>query len=147
MKVILVKDHEKLGEEGSIVEVASGYARNYLLPRKLAYPATEHHIAQLQQARDKKQRQEEKKILKAQALAEKLGQASCTIAVAAGEGDTLYGSVTASTIAEALSREGFEVDKHQIRLEAPIKKLGIYTVTVSSAPEIFAQVKIWVVKE
>ncbi len=147
MKVILIKDYEKLGEEGAIINVASGYARNFLLPRKLAYPATEYHVKLLEQAREKQRRQEERKILKARALAEKLGEVSCTITVAAGEGDTLYGSVTSSTIAEALGREGFEIEKHQVQLEAPIKKLGIYSVTVSPAPDISAQVKIWVVKE
>ena len=85
--------------------------------------------------------------MKARELAGKLGDASCTITVAAGEGDTLYGSVTTATIAEALNREGFEIDKRQIHLEAPIKKLGIYSVTVSPAPDVSAQVKIWVVKD
>ncbi|MDP8214123.1 MAG: 50S ribosomal protein L9 [Candidatus Euphemobacter frigidus] len=146
MKVILIEDHIKLGEEGTIVDVASGYARNFLLPKKLAYPATEYHIKLLEQAREKKRRREEKKIMKARELAGKLGDASCTITVAAGEGDTLYGSVTTATIAEALNQEGFEIDKRQIHLEAPIKKLGIYSITVSPAPDISAQVKIWVVK-
>jgi len=147
MKVILVKDHVQLGEEGTITDVAPGYARNYLLPRKLAYPATEHHIALLARARDKKKRQEEKSALQARELAGRLAELSCTLAVAAGEGDTLYGSVTSSTIAEALAREGFEVDKHQIKLEAPIKKLGIYSIPISLAPDVSAQIKLWVVKE
>ena len=132
MKVILTKDHPTLGEEGTILEVAPGYGRNFLLPRGLAYPATEHHIALLEQARE---------------MATRMNEASCTITVAAGEGDTLYGSVTAAMIAEALVREGFAVEKDQVELEAPIKKLGIYTIPVSPGPEITAQIKVWVVKE
>ncbi len=147
MKVILTKDHPTLGEEGTILEVADGYGRNYLLPRDLAYPATEHHIALFEQALKKKQRLEEQKLVKARELATRMNEASCTITVAAGEGDTLYGSVTAAMIAEALIREGFEIDKHQVELEEPIKKLGIYTVPVSPCPEITAQVKVWVVKD
>ena len=147
MKVILIKDHAQLGEEGAILDVAPGYARNYLLPRKLAYPATEHHISLLEQAREKKKREQEKEVVKARKLAERLAEASCTIAVAAGEGDTLYGSVTCATIAEVLSRDGFEVDKAQINLEAPIKKLGIYSIPVLLTPDVSAQVKVWVVKE
>ncbi len=147
MKVILTKDHPTLGEEGTILEVADGYGRNFLLPRKLAYPATEHHIALFEQTLKKKKRLEEQRLVKARELATRMNEASCTLTVAAGEGDTLYGSVTAAMIAEALTGEGFPIDKNQVELEAPIKKLGIYTVAVRPGPEITAQVKVWVVKE
>lgn len=147
MKVILSKDHPELGGEGAVVEVAPGYARNFLLPQKLALPATEHHVRLFQSAQEKKRRQEERKAREAEELARKLSGVSCTIAVAAGDGDQLFGSVTAADIAEAIARENFMIDKRQIRLEAPIKKLGIYTVTVEVAPEVTAQVKVWVVKE
>lgn len=147
MKVILIKDHPTLGEEGTIIEVADGYGRNFLLPRGLAYPATDHHIALLEQTREKKRRQEEGRLVKAREMANRMNETSCTITVAAGEGDTLYGSVTAAMIAEALAGEGFEVDKDQVGLETPIKKLGIYTIPVSPAPDVTAQVKVWVVKE
>ena len=147
MKVILTKDHPTLGEEGTILEVAPGYGRNFLLPRGLAYPATGHHIALIEQAREKKKRREEERLVKAREMATRMNEASCTITVAAGEGDTLYGSVTAAMIAEALVREGFAVEKDQVELEAPIKKLGIYTIPVSPGPEITAQIKVWVVKE
>ena len=147
MKVILIKDHPTLGEEGAILEVADGYGRNYLLPRGLAYPATKHHISLLEQTREKKRRLEEACLVKAREMANRMNEASCTITVAAGEGDTLYGSVTAAMIAEALAEEGFAVDKSQVGLETPIKKLGIYTISVSPAPDITAQIKVWVVKE
>ncbi len=147
MKVILLKDHEQLGEEGAIIDVAPGYARNFLLPKKIACTATDHHILEFNLARDKKLRLKEKETVKARHLAEKLGETSCTITVAAGEGDTLYGSVTSATIAEALNRDGFKIDKSQIQLEDHIKKLGIYSVTVALEEDISAQVKIWIVKE
>lgn len=147
MKVILTKDHPTLGEEGTILEVADGYGRNFLLPRGLAYPATDHHIELFEQSKKKKTRLEEHRLVKARELATRMNEASCTITVAAGEGDTLYGSVTAAMIAEALNREGFEIAKNQVELEEPIKKLGIYTVAVCPGPGITAQVKVWVVKD
>ncbi len=147
MKVILTKDHPTLGEEGTILEIADGYGRNFLLPRGLAYPATKHHIALMEQTREKKQRLNEQHLIKARELATRMNETSCTITVAAGEGDTLYGSVTATMIAEALAGEGFKIDKDQIELEAPIKKLGIYTVPICPAPDITARIKVWVVKE
>ncbi len=147
MKVILLKDHEQLGEEGTIIDVAPGYARNFLFPKKLGALATDHHILEFNLTRDKKLRLKEKETIKARALADKLGDTSCTITVAAGEGDTLYGSVTAATIAEALNRDGFQIDKSQIELEDHIKKLGIYSITVNTEEGISAQVKIWIVKE
>ena len=147
MKVILLKDHEQLGEEGTIIDVAPGYARNFLFPKKLGALATDHHILEFNLTRDKKLRLKEKETIKARALADKLGDTSCTITVAAGEGDTLYGSVTAATIAEALNRDGFQIDKSQIELEDHIKKLGIYSVTVNTEEGISAQIKIWIVKE
>ena len=147
MKVILTKEHSKLGAEGTVVDVAPGYARNFLLPRKLALPATDHHVKLFQAAQEKKKRREERRVRQAEELARRLNGVSCTIAVAAGEEDKLFGSVTAADISEALGRENFVIDKRQIRLEEPIKKLGIYTVTIEVAPEITAQAKVWVVKE
>lgn len=147
MKVILLKDNDQLGEEGTIVDVAPGYARNYLFPKGLAKTASKQHILEFNLAQDKKYRLKEKKISQARELAEKLIETSCTITVAAGEGDTLYGSVTAATIAEALNRDGFQIDKSQIQLEDHIKKLGIYSVPVKTADEVISNVKIWIVKE
>lgn len=146
-KVILTKDHPRLGAQGTVVEVAPGYARNFLLPQRLALPATEHHIKLFEEAREKEKRQEEKKLRAAQELARKLSGISCTIAVAAGDEDKLFGSVSAADIAEALAREGFTLEKRQIMLPEPIRKLGIYSVSVVITPEVTSQVKVWVVKE
>ncbi len=147
MKVILTKEHSNLGAEGMVVDVAPGYARNFLIPRKLALLATDHHLRLFQSSQEKKKRREERKVRQAEELANRLSGVSCTIAVAAGEEDRLFGSVTTADISEALGRENFVIDKRQVRLEEPIKKLGIYTVTIEIAPEVTAQAKVWVVKE
>jgi len=146
MKVILIQDHAQLGSEGEVVTLAPGYARNYLFPRGIALPATEHQIRKFRLAQEKKKRELEKQARASQEMARRLSAASCTITVAAGEEDKLFGSVTAADISEALAKEGFPVDRKQIELDEPIKKLGIYSVAVKVTPEITAQVKVWVVK-
>lgn len=147
MKVILTKDHPKLGGEGTIVEVAPGHARNYLLPRKLALLSTKHNI-QVSEIARAKQEKATRRLAEAQAkLGKKLAELSCTITVAAGDEDQLFGSVTAAEVAEAIAREGIQIDKKKIRMEEPIKKLGIYSIEVRVAPEVVVPVKVWVVKE
>ena len=147
MKVILTKDHPKLGKEGTIVEVATGHARNYLLPRELALPSTKHNIRVSEIARAKKEKAAHR-LEEAQAeLGKKLAEISCTITVAAGDEDQLFGSVTAAEVSESIAREGIEIDKKKIRMEEPIKKLGIYSIEVRVAPEVVVPVKVWVVKE
>jgi len=146
-KLILIKDHPELGAEGDLVEVADGYARNYLLPRSIALPATEHHIRMYRLAKEKQQRQQEKEIRRAEELGRRLSATSCTIAAAAGDEDRLFGSVSAADIAAALTQEGISLDRHQIKLEEPIKKLGIYSVPVKVADGVECEVKVWVVKE
>lgn len=147
MKIILIKDHPQLGAEGSIAEVSAGYARNYLIPRQIALPATEHHVRMHQIALDKKKKQAAKEVASAQDLAKTLSGISCTITAAAGEEDKLYGSVTSADIAEALAKEGYKLDKKHIDLAEPIKKLGIYPIGVTLLPSVTAQIKVWVVKE
>jgi large subunit ribosomal protein L9 len=147
MKVILVKDHPRLGLGGAVLEVADGYARNYLLPQGWAHPATAQHIRHFQQQQEKQKQLEAKRLEVSRRLAEKLKGVSITIAAAAGEEDRLYGSVTAADVAEALKREGFEIDKKQVKLEEPIKRLGIYTLEVQLGPEARVDVKVWIVKE
>ena len=147
MKIILIKDHPQLGTEGALSDVAAGYARNYLIPRKIALPATEHHVRMHQLSLEKKKRQVARDFSAAQELAKTLSGVSCTITAAAGDEDKLYGSVTAGDIAEALGKEGFKLDKKRIDLPEPIKKLGIYSVSVTLLPEVTVQIKVWVVKE
>ncbi len=147
MEIILRQDYEGLGAAGKIVKVKDGFGRNYLIPKGVAYIATEankkRHEADLKQqgmrlARDKKAAEE---------LAEKLKNVSCTITVQVGEEDKLFGSVTSLNIAESLLSQGFEIDKRKILLEEPIKSLGIYSVPVKLHTEVEGTVKVWVVKE
>lgn len=130
MKVILTRDIEPLGKSGELKEVAEGYARNYLLPRKLAVPATggayrawEHDIASRE---DKRRREREE----AEVAAQRISSTTLTMGVKVGEGGKLYGSITAKDIADALGRRGIVVDRHKIDLEEPLKMLGTYKVAV-----------------
>lgn len=147
MELLLLKDIEKLGKEGEIVKVADGYARNYLIPKKLGIAATRG-------ATDIQKSLHRKRIARAQAeldasreLATTIEALSCTISAKVGEEEKLFGSVTASDVADALRKEGIELDKKKIILDAPIKALGIYSVKVRLHPEVEATLKLWVVKE
>lgn len=147
MEVILTKDVEKLGKVGSVVKVKDGFARNLLLPRKLAIPLTAANLKKLEQEKEKLiQRLEEKKqaIL---ALKERLDKLSLTIQAAAQDEKGLYGSVTSQDISTALRDEGMEIEKNLIVLDEPIKSLGIYEIPIKLHPEIQAKVKVWIVKK
>jgi large subunit ribosomal protein L9 len=147
MKIILMEDHPRLGKTGSVVEVAAGYARNYMLPRGKALPNTEHNRRLMEGVKTKRLAEEARRHEAALELAAKLSGVSLTITMAAGEEDKLFGSVTSGDIAEALAAEGYEFDRKQVVLEEPIKKLGIFPVPVKLSPEVTAEVKLWVVKE
>jgi len=147
MKLILLEKVQSLGDEGNIVEVADGYARNYLLPRKKAVPATDSNMIVIEKIKKRREQMMKDEVQQVRELAEKIEHISCTIPVQAGEDDRLYGSVTSADIAAALHQEGIEVDKRKIVLEEPIKKLGIYTVDIHIYPEVSARLKVWVVKE
>ncbi len=147
MKILLREEYKGLGNAGEVVSVKDGYARNYLIPRGIAYPETpaylkryENEVKQqtLRLSRDRK---------KAEDMAKALENVSCTITVNVGEEDRLFGSVTSQNISEVLSGQGYEVDKRKIILEEPIKSLGIYSVPIKLHPEVEATVKVWVVKE
>jgi large subunit ribosomal protein L9 len=147
MNILLLKDVEKVGKEGEIVSVADGFARNYLIPKKMAVLATKgaHDIQRSLQRRRIQRAQAE--LDECRQLAEKIANASCTISAKVGEDEKLFGSVTATDIAEALRKEGLDIDKKKIILETPIKNLGIYPVNVRLHPEIEATLKLWVIKE
>ena len=147
MKVILKSDVDRLGKNGDVVTVAAGYARNFLLPRGLALEASKKNMELVEILQKKEQKAQVKKKEEAEALAGKLEQVSLTVNKQAGENDKLFGAVTAMEIAEALEKEGLEVDKRKIVLEEPIKALGIYSVPVKLHAEVTAKVKLWVVKE
>lgn len=146
MQVILKKDIEKLGMAGALVEVSNGYGRNYLIPRGLAVEATAKNIKALEHERRLIENKKKKDERDAEAFAKRISETSVTITMQAGEEDKLFGSVTAIDIAEALSKEGISMDKRDILLEEPIRRLGIYSVNVKVRPEVTAELKVWVVK-
>jgi len=146
MQVLLLKDVHGLGHAGEIKKVTDGYARNFLIPRKLATVATDVAIKQAEQHRQAVSRQQIKVLTEAQAFAQVLDGVSLSFKARAGEGDKLYGSITNAHIAEALAEKvGREVDKRKIDLEEPIKEIGTHAVTIRLAPE--AEAKIIVVVE
>jgi len=147
MKVILLQDIPKLGKDGDVVEVADGYARNFLIPKGLAEVATLQRIAIIANRMEKERKLREKQEQEARILAEKLEHTSCTIPVKAGEEDKLFGAVTVQDIADTLAKEGLYVDKKKIALEEPIKKLGVYNIPIKVSPDITVSFKLWVVKE
>lgn len=147
MKVILKDDLEKLGRCGAVVEVKDGYGRNYLFPRNLAIPATKGNLKSIHQIKRQKEIRDLKKKRHEEKLKHQLEKISCTAEVMVGEEDRLFGSVTSQTIAELLKEKGFDIDRHKIILETPIKALGVYTVPVKISGDIVASLKVWVVKK
>lgn len=147
MEIILTEDVKGLGNRGDIIKVKDGYARNYLFPKKLAIPATENNKRMLEEENIIRARRDEKMKQSVQAVAEKMQGLSCTIVVQAGEEDKLYGSVGTHEIAKAVNEQGFEIDHKQVVLEEPIKKLGVYTVSVKLHRDVDVPIKVWVVKE
>jgi large subunit ribosomal protein L9 len=141
MKVILLADVKNLGKKGELVNVAEGYARNYLIPRKLAQAATEGNIKQLEQEREALERKKARELNQARELSQKLSKTQVTLKVKAGEQGKLFGSITTKDIAEAIkSQLKVDVDKRKIELDEPIKSLGDYEVTIKLAPEVESKV-------
>ncbi len=146
MEVILRQDVKGLGTTGDVVNVAGGYARNFLIPRGLAYPATESARKQVEL---EKKRQEKKKLRELEDLkkvAEEIESISCTVTVQANEEGRLYASVTPQMIAEAMKNEGVDIPASAIEIEEPIKELGVYEFKVRFAPDVQATSKVWVVE-
>src|SRR5271169_1730698 len=147
MEVILREDVEKLGTRGQLVKVASGYARNFLLPKRLAVAASESNKKIVEQERQAHLRREAKVESEAQDLGKMLTSVSITISQKAGENDQLFGSVTSKDIAEALENQGYTIERRKIVLEEPIKTLGEFQVPVRLHREVTAEVTVHVVKE
>lgn len=144
MKVILRENIENLGKIGDVVKVSEGYARNFLLPRNMVFLADEKNVKALEHHQRALSRKRERSMKDATELSKKLESYSVTINRKVGENDKLFGSVTSSDIAEALNKGGYEVDKRQIQIDEPIKQVGVTMVKVKLAPEVTAQVKVWV---
>lgn len=147
VELILKQDVEHLGRRGDIVKVSDGYARNYLLPRKLALAVTDASRRQIEHEKKMAALRESEERGAAQALANRIAQATIVIARRVGETDTLYGSVTSADIADALAAQGVEVDRRRIQLADPIKKLGEHEIAVKLHRDVTAQAKVHVVKE
>jgi len=147
MEVILREHVDHLGRRGEVVKVADGYARNYLLPRKLALMATDGNRKQIEREREKLDAKdaEEKKV--AEALGERMGGVQIVIVRKVGETEALYGSVTSADIAEALAAKGFDIDRRKVQLAEPLKKLGDFEVPVKLQRDVVATVKVKVAAE
>ena len=143
---VILKEHvEHLGRRGEIVKVASGYARNFLFPRKLALAVTDENKKQIERERAKAEARDAEEQMTAQALATRIEAIELSIGRRVGENDTLYGSVTTADIAEALAARGLPVDRRRIQLADPLKALGDHTVPVKLHREVTAQIKLKIV--
>lgn len=147
MKIILRKEVENLGNQGELVTVKDGYARNYLIPRGLAVRATEGSIRAIETEKKQRAFKIEKERKTARELADRLEQAALTIHARAGESGKLFGTVTTQMVADALKAKGFEVDRKQVTLEEAIKNLGNHTVKVKLYTDVFATVNVLVEAE
>jgi len=147
MEVILTKDVDKIGKAGAVVKVKDGFARNLLLPKKLAVEVTPGNLKRLEQEKQKLAQESEKRKQEAIILKERLDNLSLTISAMAQDEKSLYGSITALDISNALKDEGLEVDKNLILLIEPLKALGIYEIPVKLHPEISATLKTWIVNK
>ncbi len=148
IKVILRQDLDPLGAAGQIVTVRPGYARNYLLPRGLAYEATSSNIRQLEEEKRRAEQRAKRDYLEAGRRAAQLDGVSLTFHANAGEESKLFGSITSADIADRLNEHGldFEVDKRQVDLGEPIRALGVYTVALRLHADVRPEIKVWVIK-
>ncbi len=147
MEVILLEDVPNLGRRGEKVGVKDGYARNYLLPRKLALPATPSGLKMLKEEERRRAVREMKMHREAEELAKALSKTSCEVEVQVGEDDRVFGAVTSADIAEVLAKQGFDIDKRKVILDEPLKALGVYTIPVRLYKDVEAKVKVWVIKK
>lgn len=146
MKVILQQEVKKLGKKGEIIEVSEGYARNYLLPQKLAIPATNGNVNTVKLQKEAENRKQQRILEEAKVLAAQLAKVEVTIPVKMGEGGKLFGSVTAKDIADALLAEHkLEMDKRKIELKDSIKALGTYPVTIKIHPEVSTRIQVHII--
>lgn len=147
MQVILRDALGKLGRAGDIVSVKPGYARNYLIPKGLAFEATNANIRRIEREKDKLEQRAAEQLTDARKRAAALEGVSVTFNARAGEEGKLFGSITNADVAEKLAEQGIEVDRRQIILDEPIKSLGVFSVPVRLHAEVQPEVKVWVIKE
>jgi large subunit ribosomal protein L9 len=147
MDVILTSNVTNVGKAGEIVKVKDGYARNFLLPEGLAYEATESNKRRIAAEAGRRAAGAAAEQGAAEAVAAKLREVSLTFTAKAGEGERLFGSITAADVASKLAEAGHKVDKRSIELDEPIRAIGVYQVPVRLHPAVRAEVRVWVVKE
>ncbi|MFI5280731.1 MAG: 50S ribosomal protein L9 [Gemmatimonadales bacterium] len=147
MDVILRQDVDNLGRAGEVVTVKDGYGRNFLLPRGLAYQATDSNKKRIEAENAQRAKKRAGEVAAAGTLAAKLEALSLTFTMKAGEGDKLFGSVTAGDVAEKLKAEGFDLDRKAIDLAEPLKALGVYRVPERLHADVNPEVRVWVVRE
>lgn len=147
MEVILRQSVDKLGHPGDVVTVSPGFARNYLLPRGVAYPATPGNLKRISQEKARLDAAEASRRASAEELASKFDEVSVTFAARVGEEGKLFGSVTAADIAQQLEAQGFQVERRMIDLHEPIKALGVYRVPIRLHADVKPEIKVWVIKQ
>jgi len=145
IELLLIHSVPNLGKHGEVVEVKPGYAKNYLIPQGLATIATDHHKRMVEKHKEKLEQIERQRLAELENVAEQLGKLSVTIEANANDEGHLYGSVSQNEIAAALKQNEFTVSPEQIKLEGPLKELGLYTVRVRISPEVEGELKVWVV--
>lgn len=147
MEIILRQSIENLGKPGDIVKVSPGYARNYLLPRGLAYEATPGNRKRIAMEKARLEAAEGERIKAAQTLAERLETVQLTFSARVGDEEKLFGSVTSADIAHQLQAQGLDIEKKQIDLHEPIKSLGVYKIPIRLHAEVKPEIKVWVIKQ
>jgi large subunit ribosomal protein L9 len=147
MEIILRQAVDNLGHPGDVVEVKAGYARNYLLPRGLAFIATAGNKKRIEQDRTRLEEAENQRRTTAQELAAKLEEVSLTFSARVGEEGKLFGSVTTADIAEQLATQGFQIERRLIDLHEPIKALGVYRVPIKLHADVKPEIRVWVIKQ
>jgi large subunit ribosomal protein L9 len=146
-EVILTAPVEGLGIEGDVVRVSDGYARNFLMPRKLAAPVSDSVRRQLAGLRENRLAEQATELEKAETIAKKLADISCTIPVKTHDGGKLFGSVSAADIAKVITEAGVKVDRNEVKLKDPIHELGVFDVKIAVHPKVSQAVKVWIVEE
>jgi large subunit ribosomal protein L9 len=147
MEVILRQSVDNLGQPGDVVKVSPGYARNYLLPRGIAFEATPGNLKRIARERERLQAAEDQRRSTAQELAARLEQVSLTFSARVGEEGKLFGSVTAADIAHQLEAQGIQIERRMIDLHEPIKALGVYRVPVRLHADVKPEIRVWVIKQ
>lgn len=147
MQVILKERLENLGDAGQVVSVKPGYARNFLIPKGLAYEATDSNVRRLERERSRIEKEAAVQLEEARTRAASLTDVSITFNARAAEEGRLFGSITTADIAEKLGEQGIEVDRRQVLLDEPIKELGVFSVPIRLHADVRPEIKVWVIKE